>query len=289
MADHQTSRPAEPRLLSRVHAVARARHLSLRTEEVYRSWIVRFVRFHDLRRPAQLGADDVRRFLEWLATERAVAASTLNQAHAAILFLYRDVLREPDRCPSSIPYARPSKREAVVLSPDEASRLLATVPARRRLVVSLLYGAGLRLMEALTLRVKDVDVGRRRVHVRDGKGGRDRFTMLPDALREAMVAQIEAVRRQHLRDVQRGGGYVVLPHAFDRKSPSAARLAMDVGVPHVAGVCGCPDRPAAATSRVRLDDSASDHRGGSAGGVDEAGDPTHAAAFVCHASAAMRV
>jgi len=223
MADHQTNRPAEPRLLSRVHAVARARHLSLRTEEVYRSWIVRFVRFHDLRRPAQLGADDVRRFLEWLATERAVAASTLNQAHAAILFLYRDVLREPDRCPSSIPYARPSKREAVVLSPDEASRLLATVPARRRLVVSLLYGAGLRLMEALTLRVKDVDVGRRRVHVRDGKGGRDRFTMLPDALREAMVAQIEAVRRQHLRDVQRGGGYVVLPHAFDRKSPSAAR------------------------------------------------------------------
>ena len=91
----------KPRLLERVHAVARARHLSVRTEEAYRSWIVRFVRLHELRHPARLGADDVRRFLEWLATDRAAAASTLNQAHAAILFLYRDVLREPDRCPPS--------------------------------------------------------------------------------------------------------------------------------------------------------------------------------------------
>src|SRR5687767_6463911 len=209
MGDDQIDRPAKPQLLDRVHAVARARHLSLRTEEVYRSWIVRFVRFHDLRRPAELGAENVRRFLEWLATERAVAASTLNQAHAAILFLYRDVLGESDRCPPSIPYAKPSQREAVVLSPDEASRLPAAVPATRRLVVWLLYGAGVRLMEDLTLRARDVDVGRRRLHVRDGKGGKDRFTMLPDALREAMVAQIGAVRRQHLRDVQRGGGYVV--------------------------------------------------------------------------------
>ncbi|MDF2771745.1 MAG: integron integrase [Geminicoccaceae bacterium] len=224
MRDHDADPPAEPRLLARVHAVARARHLSVRTEDVYRSWIVRFVRFHDLRHPAKLGADDVRRFLEWLATERALAASTLNQAHAAILFLYRDVLREPNRCPSSIPYAKSSQREAVVLSPDEAGRLLvAIVPATHRLVVSLLYGAGLRLTEALTLRVKDVDVGRRRLHIRDGKGAKDRFTMLPDALREAMVAQIDAVRRQHMRDVQRGGGYVVLPNAFDRKSLPAAR------------------------------------------------------------------
>ena len=134
MRDDETDRPAEPRLLERVHAVARARHMSLRTEEVYRSWVVRFVRFHDLRHPARLGADDVRRFLEWLATERALAASTLNQAHAAILFLYRDVLREPDRCPSSIPYANVSQREAVVLSPEEAGRLLVLVPATRRLV-----------------------------------------------------------------------------------------------------------------------------------------------------------
>lgn len=213
----------KPRLLERVHAVARARHLSVRTEEAYRSWIVRFVRFHELRPPARLGADDVRRFLEWLATDRAAAASTLNQAHAAILFLYRDVLREPDRCPPSIPYARSSRREAVALSPEEARRLLTMVPATRRLVVSLLYGAGLRLTEALTLRVKDVDVGRQRLHIRDGKGGKDRFTMLPNALRDGMVAQIDAVRRQHLRDVQRGGGYVVLPNAFGRKSPSAVR------------------------------------------------------------------
>ncbi|HEX6050313.1 MAG TPA: integron integrase [Gemmatimonadaceae bacterium] len=213
----------KPRLLARVHAAARSRHLSLRTEEAYRSWIVRFVRFHDLRHPVELGADDVRRFLEWLAIERALAASTLNQAHAAILFLYRDVLREPARCPPSIPYAKASHREAVVLTPDEAGRLLAMVPAPRRLIASLLYGAGLRLTEALTLRVKDVDMARRRIHVRNGKGGKDRFTVLPDALRVALTTQIDAVRRLHLRDVQRGGGYLVPPDAFERRSSTASR------------------------------------------------------------------
>lgn len=110
-----------------------------------------------------------------------------------------------------------------MLSPEEASRLLAAVREPRRLLVSLLYGAGLRLMETLTLRVKDVDMARRRIHVREGKGAKGRFTMLPDALREAMAKQLDRVRCAHLRDVQRGGGYVVLPDAFDRKSPTAAR------------------------------------------------------------------
>ena len=215
--------PGEERLLDKVHAVARARHLSPRTEEAYRSWIVRFVRFSDLRHPSELGPADVRRFLEWLAAERRVSASTLNQAHAGLLFLYRDVLREPARCPAAIPRARLRGNPADVLAPVEASRLLAAVVPGHRLAVSLLYGAGLRLMECLTLRVKDVDIARRRIHVREGKGGKGRFTVLPEALREGIVDQIDRVRRQHGRDVQRGGGYVVLPGAFDRKSPKANR------------------------------------------------------------------
>ena len=169
------------------------------------------------------GRRDVRRFLEWLATERRVAASTLNQAHAALLFLYRDVLSEPARCPAAIPRARRRGDPPDVLAPVEASRLPAAVVPAHRLAVSLLYGAGLRLMECLTLRVTDVDVTRRRIHVREGKGGKGRFTVLPNALRKAVGEQIERVRRQHGRAVQRGGGYVVLPGAFDRKSPKANR------------------------------------------------------------------
>lgn len=215
--------PRAERLLDRVHAVARARHLGPRTEEAYRSWIVRFVRFSGLRHPDTLGVEDVRRFLEWLATERRMAASTLNQAHAALLFLYRDVLREPERCPAAIPHARRRGDPPDVLAPREAARLLAAVSDPYRLVVSLLYGAGLRLMECLTLRVKDVDLARRRIHVREGKGGEGRFTVLPNALRAAITEQIDRVRQTHGRDVRRGGGYVVLPGAFDRKAPSASR------------------------------------------------------------------
>jgi integron integrase len=220
-SSHDGPRPG--RLLARVHAVARSRHLSARTEEAYRSWIVRFVRFHDTRHPATLGEAEVRAFLEWLATEGKLAASTLNQAHAALLFLYRDVLCDPLRCPPTIPYARSASREADTLSAEEAKRLLAEVAPAHRLTVALLYGSGLRLMECLSLRVKDVDFERCRIHVRDGQGGKGRFTMLPEALREALAAQVDRVRHQHGRDVQAGGGYVVLPYAFDRKSPTAVR------------------------------------------------------------------
>jgi integron integrase len=211
------------RLLARVHAVARARHLSPRTEEAYRSWVVRFVRFNGTRHPAGLGELEVRSFLEWLAAEGKVAASTLNQAHAALLFLYRDVLQDASGCPATIPYARPAFREADTLTADEAGRLLAAIAPAHRVAVALLYGAGLRLMECLSLRVKDVDFARDRIHVRDGKGGKGRFTVLPGALRDALAAQVDHVRRQHARDVQTGGGYVVLPYALDRKLPSAIR------------------------------------------------------------------
>ena len=223
MDSSHDERPSAGRLLARVHAVARSRHLSPRTEEAYRSWIVRFVRFNDTRHPADLGEREVRAFLEWLAVEGNVAASTANQAHAALLFLYRDVLGDASRCPPSIPYARPASREADTLSAGEARCLLAEVAPAHRVAVALLYGAGLRLMECLSLRVKDVDFARDRIHVRDGKGGKGRFTMVPAVLRGALAAQVDHVRRQHARDVQAGGGYVVLPYALDRKSPSAVR------------------------------------------------------------------
>src|SRR5574338_379757 len=223
MVSSHDDRPRPARLLARVRAVARSRHLSMRTEEAYRSWIVRFVRFNETRHPAALGASEVRAFLEALAVDGKVAAATLNQAHAALLFLYRDVLREPSRCPPTIPYARPSSREADTLSADEARRLLAEVAPAHRVAVALLYGAGLRLMECLSLRVKDMDFARGRIHVRDGKGGKGRFTMLPEALRDALAAQVADVRRQHGRDVEAGGGWVALPFALDRKSPSSAR------------------------------------------------------------------
>ena len=122
-----------------------------------------------------------------------------------------------------MPRARRRAGPPDVLAPEEASRLLAAVGEAHRLVVSLLYGAGLRLMECLTLPLKDVDLARRRIHVRDGKGGKGRFTMLPAALWEGIIAQMDRARRRHLRDTQRGGGYVELPRAFERKSPRAAR------------------------------------------------------------------
>lgn len=210
------------RLLARVCSTARALGLSVRTERAYRSWIIRFVRFSGLRHPCTLGVEETRRFLESLSTTRKVGAGALNQAHAALAFLYRDVLHEPARCAASVPHARRSG-PADALTPDEARRILAHVAPARRLAASLLYGAGLSLMECVTLRVADVDLARSRIHVRDARGGMGRFTMLPEALRDALVEQIEAVRRQHLRDVQCGGGFVPLPATPERPNPHATR------------------------------------------------------------------
>jgi len=211
------------RLLARVHEVARTRDLSPRTERAYRAWIVRLVRFGGMRHPGQLEPADVRRFLESLATERSLAAGTLDQAHAALRFLYRDVLCEPERCPPTIPHARRPERSPEFLSPEEVERLLSNVVPAHRLAVSLLYGTGLRLTECLSLRVTDVDVARGRIHVRDVKGGKGRFTVLPRTRRAALEEQLDRVRHQHARDAQRGGGYIVLPSAFDREGPTAVR------------------------------------------------------------------
>jgi integron integrase len=211
----------KPKLIDRLRAACRVRHYSLRTEDAYAAWVVRFVRFHRLRHPLDMGAAEINAFLTHLAVEGHVSASTQNQAFSALLFLYQKVLEvDPGRIAGVIRAQRP-RRLPVVLTRDEAARVLAELDGTYRLIGQLLYGAGLRLIECLRLRVKDIDWGLAQIVVRHGKGGKDRRTMLPEAVRPALQAHLERVRDLHRRDLQRGFGRVALPDALDRKLPAA--------------------------------------------------------------------
>lgn len=212
-----------PRLLERVRNAARVRHYSRRTEQAYVQWIRRYVRFHGTHHPAEMGEDELAAFLTGLATRGHVSASTQNQALSALLFLYRDVLGRRVDWLSSWARAKRPGRVPVVLTRDEVRAVHAKLTGEKWLVASLLYGAGLRLLEALTLRVKDLDFERREIRVRRGKGGQDRVTMLPQTVMPALRAHLEGVRRQHERDLASGGGRVSLPDAMDRKYPAASR------------------------------------------------------------------
>ncbi|MFZ5877209.1 MAG: integron integrase [Nitrospirota bacterium] len=201
----------------------RSRHYSRRTEEAYLGWIRRFLRFHDQRDPAQMAAPEVSRFLSTLAIERDVSASTQNQALAAILFLYKDVLdRDPGWVEGVVRAKRP-QRLPVVLSRQEVQGLLSALQGVPWIAGTLLYGAGLRLMECLRLRVKDVDFARGEIVVREGKGGKDRVTMLPSAAAPKLRAHLDRVRKQHTADLAAGFGRVWLPNALARKYPNADR------------------------------------------------------------------
>jgi integron integrase len=201
----------------------RIRHYSQRTERVYSWWIKRYVRFNDNRHPSTLGVPAVRAFLSSLATDGAVSASTQNQARAALLFLYRDVLGTPLPFLEGITPAKTSRRVPVVLTFDEVQSVLSHLTGVPRLVALLMYGGGLRLMEALRLRVKDLDFERMEITVRGGKGGRDRRTTLPRAAAADLRAHLTKVRRQHQADLADGAGAVELPGALARKYPSAVR------------------------------------------------------------------
>lgn len=221
--------PRTPGLLARVVLEARRRRLALATERAYRDWVRRYVLFHGRRHPRELGAADVAAFLSHLATERKVAASTQNQALAALLFLYRDVLAiDLGELPEATRARRP-KRLPTVLSRSEARRLLEAMRQSGRealvpwLVASLLYGGGLRLKEALRLRVQDLDFDRHELTVRSGKGDRDRRTMLPATLVEPLRAYLVRVRKLHMADLAAGRGDVALPTALERKLPGAAK------------------------------------------------------------------
>jgi integrase len=199
---------AAPRLLDRVRDRIRVKHYSLRTEQAYVDWIRRFIGFHGKRHPLTMGAPEVEAFLSHLAVERTVASATQNQAKAALLFLYGEVLGVDLPWLDGVVQAKASQRLPVVLTRDEASQLLRRLDGVHRLVGCLHYGAGLRVLEALRLRVKDVDFVRREIVVRDGKGGKDRVTMLPrDAVRP-LRAQLVEVRVLHQRDLDDGLGAV---------------------------------------------------------------------------------
>jgi integron integrase len=213
-----------PRLLDRVRLEARRRRLSPRTEEAYTAWVRRFVLFHGKRHPDQLGADAVAAFLSDLAVARKVSASTQNQALGALLFLYRDVLgRELEGLGSAVRASKAPRHLPVVLSRAEVRDVLAQLDGVYRLVATLLYGGGLRLMEALRLRVKDVDFARRQIVVRRGKGARDRVTTLPQRIEPELRRHLDAVHWLHQRDLADGFAGTELPDALDRKLPTASR------------------------------------------------------------------
>lgn len=213
----------KPKLLEQVRAVARLRHLSPRTEDVYHNFIKRFILFHDKRHPAEMGADEISRFLTYLAVEQKVSASTQNQAFFAVLFLYRDVLRINLPRIEEVVRAKRPEHLPVVFTQREAKAILAQLSGVPFLVASLLYGAGLRLTEALRMRVKDVDFEMSQISVRDGKGAKDRTTMLPQSLREPLKQNLAKTRCIHEQDLRRGLGEVFLPFALSRKYPNAGR------------------------------------------------------------------
>jgi integron integrase len=213
-----------PRLLDQVRAQVRVRHLSLATEKAYVAWIRRFIRFHGMRHPVQLGKAELEQFLTHLAVERKVAPSTQNQALAALLFLYVQVLGTNLPWLDEVVRANRPTRLPVVLTREDVRRLIDHVaPGDRKLIVRLMYGTGLRVMEAMRLRVLDLDFAAGCIVVRDGKGAKDRRTILPSSLVEDLHAQLDVARAVHQRDLTSGFGEVWLPHALVRKLGSAAR------------------------------------------------------------------
>jgi integron integrase len=201
----------------------RSRHYSRRTEQAYCLWVRRFVRFHELRHPREMGAAEINAFLTHLAVADNVSASTQNQALSALLFLYRHVLGRPVGELGDVVRARVASHVPVVLTRDEVRAILAELDGESRLLAALMYGAGLRLNECLRLRVQDLDFGRHEITVRAGKGGKDRHTMLPRTLDASLHAQLDKARWVHRRDLADGWGSVALPRALDRKYPAASR------------------------------------------------------------------
>lgn len=214
--------PSPPRLLDRVRAALRTRHYSPRTEEAYCGWIRRYIRFHDRRHPDTLGPEAVEHFLNHLAARR-VSASTQNQALAAVLFLYAQVLLQPIEIGGEVVRAKRPHRIPVVLTITEVVALIERMNGVPRLMACILYGSGLRLLECAELRVKDLDLERCELRIRDGKGRKDRVTTLPRRLVEPLRDHLDEVQSNHRRDVALGAGWVALPDALDRKYPNAGR------------------------------------------------------------------
>jgi integron integrase len=213
----------DPALLEQLRDRLRVKHYSIRTEQAYVEWVRRFVLFHGKTHPRELGAKEVEAFLTHLAVRGRVAASTQNQAKSAILFLYREVIDRELPWLEGVVVARTPQRLPVVLTQAEVEAVLGRMRGTPGLIAKLLYGSGLRILECMRLRVKDIDFSRKEILVRDGKGAKDRVTMLPGSLVEPLRRHMERVRDLHAEDLAAGGGGVYLPYALDRKYPNAAK------------------------------------------------------------------
>jgi integron integrase len=213
----------DKKLLDQVRDAIRLKHYSIRTEESYVDWIKRYILFHKKRHPKDMGPAEVEAFLTHLAVEGNVAASTQNQALSALLFLYREVLHQELDAPLDSVRAKKPRRLPVVLTPDETRQVIQGMTGVYQLMAKLLYGSGLRLMECVRLRVKDIDFERREIVVRDAKGQHDRVTMLPASLVAPLQEHLQRVKLLHQQDLKDGYGQVYLPYALDRKSPNAAK------------------------------------------------------------------
>ena len=237
--------PQGKKLLDQYREALRNRHYSFRTEETYLSWVRQFILYHNKRHPREMGTAEINDFVTHLVNQRTVSASTQNQAISAILFLYRNVLQiQLDE--SALLPIRPGKPKRVptVLSRSEAVKVIAKMDGIYKLMAQILYGSGLRLMEVLRLRVKDLDFANRQIIVRDGKGENDRVTMFPDILLEPLRLHVQQVRAQHDIDLAKGFGTVYLPYALERKYPNASRefawqyvfSALELSIDPVSGV-----------------------------------------------------
>ncbi len=217
------SSPRPKKLLDQARERARLNQYALRTEEAYLGWIKRFILFHNKRHPSEMGAAEIEAFLAHLAAYQHVAPSTQNQALAALLFLYRDVLQQELGRAVNVPWADKPKKLPTVLTPDEARQVIACLTGVYQLIGKLLYGSGLRLMEALRLRVKDIDFAQTMLIVRDGKGSKDRVTVLPQSVIPLLQEQLQRAQAWHKQDLDQGCGAVYLPYALERKYPHANR------------------------------------------------------------------
>ncbi len=214
-----------PRLLDldQVRHRIRTRHYSIRTERSYVQWIKSYIHFHRLQHPKDMGAAHIEAFLTHLTVEKSVSASTQNQALSALLFLYKEVLEIELPWLDGITRAKHSRRIPVVFTRDEVHKMLRAMKPPHLLMAKLLYGSGLRLMECVRLRVKDLEFERRQIIVRDGKGGKDRITLLPDQVIGDLRNQLLKAKELHKLDLEAGYGEVYLPFALERKYPDANR------------------------------------------------------------------
>jgi integron integrase len=213
----------EQKLLERVRTELRTNHYSLRTEKTYLSWMRRFILFHNKRHPKDMGAEEIRAFINNLANNHHVSSSTQNQALQGILFLYKNILNKDVGWIEDIKRSSRIKHLPVVLSKKEVSKVFEHLSGTTKVVVSLLYGSGLRLSEALKLRIKDIDFDYKQIIVRDGKGEKDRHTILPDSIISVLKQHLNKVYLQHKTDLKKGSGETILPYALNRKYPNAGK------------------------------------------------------------------